>query len=307
MPVHQGFLSKMRALAGEPARYSLVLDDLDLPLNNLLGHSVQLKFTGSIRCSHCGENTAKSYGQGHCYACFTELARCDLCVMSPDRCHFHRGTCREPDWGQAFCMQPHLVYLANSSGIKVGITRSDRLPIRWIDQGAVQAVPIFATPSRRIAGLIESIYKSEISDRTQWQRMLMADDLHIDLANARTGIGDKVYDAIMALSTKENLNFRDVSRPDDIEAPAPSDVTRFTDAEITTLSYPVLGYPSRVVALDPARSPDIQGQLLGIKGQYLILDTGVINIRRYTSYHLRFESSDTPVESRSPVGQNSLF
>ena len=129
-------------------------------------------------------------------------------------------------------MQPHLVYLANSSGIKVGITSPDRLPIRWIDQGAVQAVPIFTTPSRRIAGLIESIYKSEISDRTQWQRMLMADDLHIDLANARTGIGDKVYDAIMALSTHEDLKFRDVSRPDDIEAPTPSDVTRLKDADI---------------------------------------------------------------------------
>ncbi len=307
MPAHQGFLTKLRALKGEPARYSLVLDDLDLPLNDLLGHAIHLSFTGAVRCSSCGEATAKSYGHGHCYTCFTELARCDLCVMSPDRCHFHLGTCREPEWGEEFCMQPHLVYLANSSGIKVGITRSDRLPMRWIDQGAVQAVPIFATPSRRIAGLVEVIYKSEISDRTQWQRMLMADDLHIDLDAARADIGNRVSDEIMSLSQEEGLVLIDAHDPDALETSDPSYLARFVDAPITTLTYPVLGYPSRVVALDPIKTPDIKGQLLGIKGQYLILDTGVLNVRRYTSHHIHFEASKTAMASRSPIEQNSLF
>lgn len=307
MPVHQGFLQKMRVLQGDPARYSLVLDDLDLPLNDLLGHTVHLSFSGGIRCSHCGEGTAKSFGQGHCYTCFTELARCDLCVMSPDRCHYHLGTCREPEWGEAFCMQPHLVYLANSSGVKVGITRPDRLPMRWLDQGAVQAAAIFATPSRRIAGLIEAIYKSEISDRTQWQRMLMADDLHIDLAAVRDDITQRVADEVTSMCTSEALRVVDVADTGRLEHTSADTVTRLLQEPITTLSYPVLGYPSRVVALDPGKTPDIHGQLLGIKGQYLILDTGVINLRRYTSYHLRFEVSKSPATSRSPVGQNSLF
>jgi hypothetical protein len=36
--------------------------------------------------------------------------------------------------------------------------------------------------------------------------------------------------------------------------------------------------------------PNIEGTLMGIKGQYLIFDTGVINIRKYAGYHLALSS-----------------
>lgn len=56
------------------------------------------------------------------------------------RCHYDAGTCREPSWGEQFCMTDHIVYLSNSSGVKVGITRATQLPTRWIDQGARQGI-----------------------------------------------------------------------------------------------------------------------------------------------------------------------
>ena len=110
----------------DPIDYYLNLDDQQIHLNLHIGSRVHLSWTGVITCIHCGEATRKSYSQGYCYPCFKKLATCDLCVVSPERCHYHEGTCRDPAWGERFCMQPHLVYLANSSGIKVGITKQEK-------------------------------------------------------------------------------------------------------------------------------------------------------------------------------------
>jgi hypothetical protein len=72
--------------------------------------------------------------------------------MKPETCHYHLGTCREPDWAQNHCFRPHIVYLANSSGVKVGITRKTQIPTRWLDQGASQALPIFEVQQPFVIG-----------------------------------------------------------------------------------------------------------------------------------------------------------
>ena len=136
----QGPLEKLaatRGVRGGPARYELVVGDGRLALNPCVGAGLEIEFLGRISCRHCAAPTRRSYAQGYCYRCFKTLARCDLCVVSPDRCHYHEGTCREPAWGEAFCMSPHLVYLANSSGAKGGITRAGQEVGRWLEQGAV--------------------------------------------------------------------------------------------------------------------------------------------------------------------------
>ena len=56
------------------------------------------------------------------------------------------------------------------------------------------------------------------------------------------------------------------------------------DAESQTFDYPVLEYPAKIVSHNLDKNPDLEGRLMGIKGQYLILDCGVINIRKYTGY-----------------------
>ena len=136
----RGALSKMAAQLDAPVQYSFRLGDELLPVNPLIGKSLRLEFLGAIHCTHCGRKTKSSYSQGYCYPCMQKLAQCDICIMSPERCHYEAGTCREPSWGEQFCMTDHIVYLANSSGIKVGITRATQIPTRWIDQGAVQRV-----------------------------------------------------------------------------------------------------------------------------------------------------------------------
>lgn len=161
-----GNLEKMRATLGDTMEYSLPIGEERLALNPLIGKSLQITAEGTINCIACGRKTKKSYSQGHCYPCSQRLASCDLCIMKPETCHYDKGTCREPQWGEAHCMQPHFVYLSNTSGVKVGITRQTQIPTRWIDQGATQALPIFKVQTRLQSGLVEVMCKTHVADRT---------------------------------------------------------------------------------------------------------------------------------------------
>ncbi|MGL4475007.1 MAG: DUF2797 domain-containing protein, partial [Shewanella sp.] len=140
----QGTLVKMRTHldADNGVQYHLPVGDQSLHLNPVIGKTLTLNFSGQIFCCHCGKKTKKSYAQGHCYPCMQKLASCDMCIMKPETCHYDQGTCREPEWGQKNCYTPHYVYLANTSGLKVGITRHTQIPTRWLDQGATQGLPI---------------------------------------------------------------------------------------------------------------------------------------------------------------------
>ncbi|MEQ8514948.1 MAG: DUF2797 domain-containing protein, partial [Chromatocurvus sp.] len=138
-----GHVRKMRTILADTVQYRLPLGDSETPLNDWIGRTLRLSFLGDIHCIYCDRKTRKSFSQGYCYPCFKRLARCDSCIVKPETCHFFAGTCREPEWGEANCMIDHVVYLANTSGIKVGITRGSQVPTRWMDQGATQALPVF--------------------------------------------------------------------------------------------------------------------------------------------------------------------
>ena len=178
----EGALQKMLTAHTDPVGYRLPIGAASIALNDLLGATVKLEFLGTINCIHCGRVTKKSFNQGYCFPCFRSLAQCDSCIVSPEKCHYHEGTCREPDWADDYCMRDHYVYLANSSGVKAGITRNNQIPTRWMDQGAVQALPIARVASRRLSGLFEVILKQYVRDRTDWRTMLKGQIEPIDLA-----------------------------------------------------------------------------------------------------------------------------
>lgn len=270
--IAQGTLSKMASRLAQPVQYWLRLGDEKIPLSQHLQQKINLQFTGAIFCQNCGRKTKRSFSQGYCYPCFKKLASCDLCIVSPDRCHYHQGTCREPEWGEQFCMQPHLVYLANSSAVKVGITRLNQLPTRWIDQGAIQALPVMRVATRQQSGLVEVIFKQEVSDRTQWQAMLKSEGTRLDLLSVRDQLFSKLESQIEALQQRFGIQA----------------IQKDLHAEPVDIEYPVQQYPTRVVSLNFDKQPNIEGTLLGIKGQYLILDIGVINLRKFTSYEVEF-------------------
>ena len=267
----RGSLSKMAVSLQAPVvQYSFRLDDTQVPVNPLIGQRLRLEYLGAIHCSHCGKRTKTSFSQGYCYPCMTKLAQCDVCIMAPEKCHYDAGTCREPSWGEQFCMTDHVVYLANSSGIKVGITRATQLPTRWLDQGASQALPIMRVATRQQSGLVEDVLRSQVPDRTNWRALLKGDAEVLDLPAIREQIFDACADGLSALQARFGLQA----------------IQPLPDAEVVQMNYPVEAYPKKIVSFNLDKDPVAEGTLLGIKGQYLIFDTGVINIRKYTAYQL---------------------
>ncbi len=272
MTDHQliGALSKMHTDLQSPVSYFLPVGDQQLPLNDLIGRKLILEHQGQINCSHCGRKTKKSFSQGYCYPCFRKLPQCDSCIMSPEKCHYHAGTCRDSAWGESFCMTDHVVYLSNASGLKVGITRATQIPTRWIDQGATQAMPFIRVATRQQSGLLEVLFKEFVSDRTNWRAMLKGPAEPVDLVKAGRDLLDMNASRITALQEEHGLQ---AIQP--IESP-----------EVVDIQYPVEQYPVKVASMSFDKTPKIEGTLQGIKGQYLLFDTGVLNIRKHTSYQV---------------------
>ena len=266
----RGSLSKMKAHLDAPVQYAFRLGDEEVPVNPLVGKHLRLEYLGAIHCTHCGRKTKTSFSQGYCYPCMQKLAQCDICIMSPERCHYDQGTCREPSWGEQFCMTDHVVYLANSSGVKVGITRASQVPTRWIDQGATQALPILRVATRQQSGFVEDLLRSQVADKTNWRALLKGDAAPVDLIAIREQLFAACAAGITELQQRCGLQA----------------VQPLSTAEVLEIRYPIAAYPAKITRFNLDKQPLAEGTLLGIKGQYLMFDTGVINIRKYTAYQL---------------------
>lgn len=256
-------LSKMRVTLDDTVQYNLVSGDENILMNDLIGKPIQLQFTGTTQCSSCG-NKRKIFAQGFCYDCFMNAPESSPCIINPELCEGHLGKGRDVQWEQDHHVQPHFVYLAVASGLKVGVTRSTQIPTRWIDQGASYAIRVAETPYRKLAGDIEVALKSHFTDKTNWRRML------------KNEIGD--YDL-------EEEKWQ-------IEELLPNDLAEYMteDDEIIEINYPVERFPEKVKSVGFDKMPLIEGNLAGIKGQYLIFDNDqVLNMRKHTGYDVEIK------------------
>lgn len=233
-----------------------------IPLNDLIGQRFTFNFEGNIYCQRCGRKTNKSFAQGFCYPCFRDAPENSECIIHPEKCRAHLGEGRDPEWEEKHHNQPHYVYLAATDKVKVGVTRDHQVPTRWIDQGASAAIKLAKTPNRYLAGMIEVALKETFDDKTNWRSMLRNDiDESIDL-----------------LDTKREL-----------EPLLPADIAEYiTDEdEVTHIEYPALAFPTKIKTINLDKNPHFEAQLIGIKGQYLLLDDNrVINIRKYAGYQV---------------------
>lgn len=258
----EGNILKMENELAEVARYSLPIGEETVFMNDLVGKKIQFEFKGQINCIATDESIKKSYNQGYSYKAFSTLARCDLCIVKPELCHYDKGTCREPEWGEKNCMTSHYVYLSIASSPKIGITRECNIPHRWIDQGASFALPILKVKDRFSSGLIESEIAKNMSDKTNWRKMLKGEMEMADLYELRDQIFEDYGDLI-----------------DDFEA---EDI----EEEILEIKYPIESLPGKINSLSFDKTPFIEGRLTGIKGQYLIFEKGVLNLRKHQGYYL---------------------
>ena len=271
-----GSVRKMRVQLDQPVSYVWQAGSEEASVNSWLGKRLSIQFEGLINCVHCDRVTKKSFNQGYCYPCFQRLAQCDSCIVKPEKCHFSAGTCREPEWGESHCNIDHVVYLANTSGVKVGITRGTQVPTRWIDQGATQARPIARVSTRYQSGLLEVLLAKHVADKTAWQTMLKGNGADVDLEAHQQELAKLCADGIAGLQDSHGVQ-----------------AIQWLDASNTVaIDYPVLEWPVKVSSHNLDKTPRIEGTLLGIKGQYLMLDTGVINIRKYGGYNLLVKVHD---------------
>lgn len=259
----QGTLRKMKTEYADPVRYFLNLNgSAAFEVNRALGLPFHLGWTGAINCINCGKPIRKTYGQGFCYDCFISAPEASPCIIRPELCEAHLGKGRDVEWEKKNHMQPHVVYLAQTSGIKVGITRSNNMPGRWIDQGARRIAVVAETPYRYLAGRIEVELKQYLTDRTDWRKMLIDERDEDDLEPVRARLA----------------------------AFLPGDLAEYAVSEgrITELNYPVERYPRRVEAIPFEKVRRIDGTLTGIRGQYLYFNGDqVINMRKYAGYEVK--------------------
>ncbi len=265
----QGTLRKMTTNLNEVVEYALPVGDQSLPLNALLDQHLELEFSGQIYCQNCGRKTKKSFSQGYCYPCMKKLAACDMCILKPEQCHYHQGTCREPEWGERHCMVDHVVYLANTSALKVGITRKSQIPTRWMDQGATEALPIYLVKTRHLSGLVEVELAKLMTDKTNWRSILKGNNESIALQDNAREARKKIAEVIDTLLKEYG-----------------DDAVQPVDTDITMIRYPVKIFPTKIKSFNFDKAPLVSGTLMGIKGQYLLFDTGVINIRKFTGYEI---------------------
>lgn len=258
---YQGTLSKMQTELGSPIQYYLVFENSFLNVNQLLGKDIEIAFEG-YQCLNC-KKAKKVFRQGFCYDCFMSSPAVGDWIMKPELSTAHLDIeDRDLAYEKRVQLQPHVVYLALSSEVKVGVTRNTQVPTRWIDQGAVQAVPIVEVPNRYLAGITEVALKNHYADKTNWQKMLKNDVPNVDLLLER----NKAFEWL----------------PNEVKEYFPK------EEKIIQMDFPVLQYPKKVTSLNLEKTPNFAGKLTGIKGQYLLFEDGtVFNVRTFEGYVVR--------------------
>ncbi|MBO6631245.1 MAG: DUF2797 domain-containing protein, partial [Psychroserpens sp.] len=258
-------LTKMQTEFSEPIQYYLILDNDFLNMNQLLDKTISMTFV-KHQCLNCGLERP-IYRQGFCRTCFFEIPQAADWIMRPELSKAHLGIeDRDLDYEKQVQLQPHIVYLANSSNVKVGVTRKSQVPTRWIDQGAHEAIEIVEVPNRYLAGITEVALKEHVADKTNWRKMLKNDNEDENLVEWRerlkTYIPEEAQDYYIAFNTETNLQF------------------------------PVHKYPEKPKSLNIEKEGVYTGKLVGVKGQYLIFeDETVFNIRSNEGLVVKFEIS----------------
>lgn len=263
-----GNLTKMKSDYSEGVvRYRLPLGNADIDMNDIIGKEVRFTYLNKINCVVCGAEIKRTYGgRAICRHCYETSPQAEECLFYPEKCKAHLGVARDMEWSKKQCLIPHFVYLAVSSGLKVGVTRYHQVPQRWIDQGAVKAVKLAETPNRHIAGVIEVFLKQHLADKTSWKTMLksVSDDFAIDLLSEKAKAAALLPTELQQYITKDN--------------------------EVLEIKYPLDHSPGNPKNLNLEDQKEIKGTVTGIKGQYVLFDNGyVLNMNRYSGFLVEME------------------
>ena len=273
--IWEGNLRKMSSRVDEMGQvlYALrgadVLEAIDpVEIGGWVGRHVKVSFQGQIHCVESGKQVKKTYGEGLSYDAFLKSPLACPSIIRPELSRIHEGIAlRDEEWERANHLQPHVVYISQTSHLKVGVTRETNVPSRWVDQGAVAAVVLARAPYRQLAGEMEVTLKGVMSDRTNWRRMLQ--DVQVD----QDALLEAKDDCLDALGATYEPFFED------------SD-------DVTFLKYPVKEHPVKINSVKLDKHPVVDAKLLGVKGQYWMFEGGLVwNVRSHAGYRVALEVS----------------
>ncbi len=264
---YEGNIRKMRSELDNSVDYYLPIGTDEIHMNKLIGRNIKISYSGIINCVSCSAKTKTSFHQGHCYSCFTSLPQCDVGILRPEQDMSHEGISRDLEWAKKNSLVDHAVYIAITGGVKVGVTRFTQIPTRWIDQGAIKAIVLAKTPHRNLAGQIEVFLKDYIADKTNWSKMLKTKVADINLVEIKNELSSKLPEDL-----KMYLSFNN---------------------KITKVNYPDKYEIDKFSSKSLDKENIVEGKLVGIKGQYLIFESGnVINIRKHNGYFVSLETTE---------------
>lgn len=250
------------------------------------GAFFKIKHLGTFQCVSCQKNIKKLF-DGFCFPCLKKKASADRCIMSPHLCHYMSGTCREPDWGDQYCYQPHYVYLSYTDKYKVGITRHSQIPTRWIDQGATCAALLAKVTSRNQAGVIENQLKEILHDKSHWLNMLKNGNQR----PTKDEFFEKVTHTVQWMKNHESFKNQEILVKTPEHLNLKNDITLFESPVLMDLQFDIPNDILKYKSINLDKSPEISGTITGIKGQYIFLGENVFNMRRHEGYLVDMELS----------------
>lgn len=259
-------IDKMKVVNSSPVEYYFYFDESWKSVNELIGKKLSFIWSGNVFC-FCGKKKKKFYRQNFCYDCFWSLPQASPSIFKPELCQAHLGIEeRDLAWEKKFQLQPHVVYISISSGVKVGVTRKNSVESRWIDQGAIEGIVIAETPNRYLAGKMEVFLKQFLADKTSWIKMLKGEIKSVDLIQKKQEIFSLVDNEFKPYIIEKN--------------------------DLKKINYPLVNHPKKIKSISLEKQNVIEEKLVGIKGQYLIFESDyVFNMRKHTGFEVKFSTA----------------
>ncbi|HET8855256.1 MAG TPA: DUF2797 domain-containing protein [Salinimicrobium sp.] len=257
---YEGVLTKMQTEFTTTVQYYLIFQQDFLNLNQVLDKRISINFL-RFECLHC-KMEKKVFRNGVCYNCFSKAPEMGEWVIRPELSTAHLNMENiDLEYEKEVQLSPHILYLANSGNVKVGVTRKSQIPVRWIDQGAHNAIEVLETPNRYLAGIAEVALKDHVSDKTNWREMLTDKYKSLNLSEIKQQLRQHIPEEARAYFIENSKEFN--------------------------LKFPVLKYPPKVRGLNLSKNPFYEGTLKGIKGQYLIFEDGMVfNVRKHEGFRV---------------------
>lgn len=261
--MYKVLIDKMKVVNSNPVEYYFLINDSWVSMNQFIGKKMSFVWSGNVFCS-CGKKMKKFYRQNFCYECFWSAPEASPSIFKPELCQAHLGIEeRDLEWEKKFQLQPHVVYLSISSGVKVGVTRKNSIETRWIDQGAIEGIVLAETPNRYLAGKMEVYLKQYFADKTSWMKMLKGEVNKVDLIKKKQEIMNLISDDFKSYIVKKD--------------------------NLQKIEFPIEIHPKKVKSISLDKQNIIEEKLVGIKGQYLIFESDyVFNVRRHTGFLVDF-------------------